>query len=118
MAKATAKKTPKTFWNGRRADDVATVNAQIPKTGETPDVILENFRRFQNMYYRYFNDGDKPNYQAMRRLAKMAKIEWTTSNRETLMEQIGDALLDQALKQINDDDFNAEPNEPLYQEAG
>lgn len=104
----------KLFWNGYRSEDVALVNSYIPVMGECdPEMYaLENFRVFQNAYYRFYNDGDIPNYHKMKRLAKSVSVEYVTTDREDSLEEIAAALLDLALDVVYAD-IAEKPTSPL-----
>jgi len=104
-----------TFWTGRRAEDVAVANSFVPITGATPVTVVEEFRTFQNAYYRFYNDGDLPNYRAMTRLGKVVSVEYDTSRREQSLENIGDALLTRVLTAKKNGTIDQIPTTPLAQ---
>ena len=91
------------FWNGRRDSDIKTVGSYVPFMGECSTPALENFRVFQKLYYRYYNDGDRPNVMRLKSLAKKAGIagfEYYSWNLKQDLERIGDGLIDAALAEI------------------
>jgi hypothetical protein len=95
---------PETFWAGRRDSEVNFVDNYIPFFDKCSTPKVEKWRKYQNMYYRFFNDGDKPNYFSMNALAKSVGLQWRglylVPSARTTLEQIGDCLLDDALKEI------------------
>ena len=49
-----------TFWNGKHEQIVAMVSAEIPSEGRVTDPArpaLEAWRRLNNAYYDYYNNG-------------------------------------------------------------
>ena len=89
------------FWGGYRSADVSTVEAVIPIEGRYyPAGAVENFRMFSNMYYRLYNDGDRPSYSRMNMLAKRVGTEYRYYNMERDMERIGGLLLDAAVEEL------------------
>lgn len=97
-------KFPETFWDGRREEEVADVDKYIPISGACSTPKMDKWRKYQNMYYRLFNDGDKPNYFSMSSLAKSVGMQWKglylVPNGKRVLEEIGDRLLDNALEEI------------------
>jgi hypothetical protein len=92
-----------TFWNGRRESDANKIHPYIPFMGACDTPALENFRVFQNLYYRYYNDGDRPNNLRVESLARKAGLEGFKYNSWTVqqdLERIGDGLIDAALAEI------------------
>lgn len=101
-----------TFWDHRRDEDINFVQSYIPLMGKCSTPKMERFRKYQNMYYRLYNDGDKPNYSSMNSLARAVGLSWSGINwytkygrlREpvfTRLEEIGDRLLDAAIEEAN-----------------
>ena len=105
-------KFPETFWAGRRDSEVNFVDNYIPFFDKCSTPKVEKWRKYQNMYYRFFNDGNIPHYFSMNALAKSVGLQWRGISRvdivspacraaaRTTLEQIGDCLLDDALKEI------------------
>jgi hypothetical protein len=86
------------LWGGRRDEDVGKLDADVPMLGEVKDKrrpMLEEFRKFSNAYYRYYNDGDAY-YNKLRHMANRFGIT-LSSYREETMEELGDAVIDAAL---------------------
>ena len=51
----------KSFWCDKEEEKVAMLQEDIPPTGKVTDPerpVLEEWRKLQNAYYRYYNDGD------------------------------------------------------------
>jgi len=88
-----------TLWEGYRKEDVDVVQLEIPVMGECPKGPIEDWRQFQNCYYRLFNDGDTPNFKRMEKLGRIAGIEWDGQYESTL-EKIGNVLLSRAVAHI------------------
>lgn len=97
-------KFPETFWAGRREEEVAVADKYIPYYDKCSTPKMDKWRKYQNMYYRLFNDGDKPNYFSMSSLAKSVGMQWKglylVPNGKRVLEEIGDRLLDNALEEI------------------
>jgi hypothetical protein len=90
-----------TFWKGYRRDDVELLAGDIPPSGKVKDKnrpMLEEFRKFQNAYYRLRNDGDSP-YSKLRHMAKRFNVEWPSYGSEGSLELLGDKVIDAALKE-------------------
>jgi hypothetical protein len=88
------------LWAGRRGDEVAKLDADVPIYGEIEDKnrpMLEEFRKFSNAYYRYYNDGDSY-YNKLRHMAKRFGIT-LSSYREETMEELGDKVIDAAINE-------------------
>ena len=88
------------FWDGRREDEVAVLNARIPRLGPcNKDLPMhEEWRKFANAYYRFYNDGDKPGSK----LQHMVKRWDVDTHRHTVvwLETLGDKILDAALEEV------------------
>lgn len=95
----------KTFWDHRRDEDINFIQAYIPLMGKCTTPKMERFRKYQNMYYRFYNDGDKPSYPSMNSLARAVGLTWsgirwqTDYERIDELEEIGDRLLDAAIEE-------------------
>ena len=61
-----------TFWNERRDEEVQLLMQYIPFNGECKTPAMDTWRKFQNDYYRFYNDGDRPNHMRMKSFAKKA----------------------------------------------
>jgi len=103
-----------TLVKGFRRDDVNLVNSYLPKTGKAVDSAAEDWRLFQNAYVAYHKNGIKPDYNAMRSLAKGTGVVWKQSNRDVLFEDLGIVLLDRFLQAIHNDTLSGEPRTPLF----
>lgn len=94
-----------TFWDHRRDEDINFIQAYIPLMGKCSTPKMERFRKYQNMYYRLYNDGDKPSYSSMNSLARAVGLSWsgvqwrTQYGRLDELEAIGDRLLDAAIEE-------------------
>lgn len=94
-----------TFWDHRRDEDINFIQSYIPLMGKCSTPKMERFRKYQNMYYRLYNDGDKPNYSSMSSLARAVGLSWsgvqwrTQYGRLDELEAIGDHLLDAAIEE-------------------
>lgn len=108
-----------TFWNGHRQADAIRADNYA---GDLPEV--RDWEKFATVYYRRFNDGDKPHHATFARFARITGIADTEAFRREvfphesaqLLDQIGDALLDRALNAIeaaetphDTNDFKANP---------
>ena len=95
-----------TFWDHRRDEDINFIQAYIPLMGKCSTPKMERFRKYQNMYYRLYNDGDKPSYSSMNSLARAVGLSWsgvqwrTQYGRLDELEAIGDRLLDAAIEEV------------------
>lgn len=94
-----------TFWDHRRDEDINFIQAYIPLMGKCTTPKMERFRKYQNMYYRFYNDGDKPSYSSMNSLARAVGLTWSGMkspndySRNDKLEEIGDRLLDAAIEE-------------------
>jgi len=92
-----------TLWNGRREAETNSVQLYIPFMGSCNTPALENYRRFMNLYYRFYNNGDRPNVMRLNALANRAGIqdfEYRRWSLERDLERVGDGLIDAALAEI------------------
>lgn len=92
----------KTFWEGHRAQDLEVLQKHIPIQGKCPKdrPMLEEWRKFQNAYYRLHNDGDRANGK-LRFMAKRFDVEPFWSSRH--IEELGNRVLDAALKELENE---------------
>lgn len=98
--------TENTFWNGRRDEEVKLLMEYIPSHGECETPSVDTWRMFQNDYYRFYNDGERPNHMRLKYFAKKSGIVGFTYVGVHFavkhdLERIGDGLLDAAIAEIN-----------------
>jgi len=86
------------FWGGKRSEDVDRLQCEIPIMGKITDKtrpLLEEWRKFMNVYYRHYNDGDpfanKLRYMAARFDASLRG--WSDES----LEELGDKVIEAAL---------------------
>lgn len=90
----------KTFWQGKHAAQVRALQADLPVYGEVKDKarpMLEEWRKLQNAYYRYHNDGDAY-YNKLRHMAKRFGVNLYSYNPVTL-EELADAVFKAAVNE-------------------
>lgn len=88
----------KTFWCGKREREVDMLNMDIPASGEVTDKsrpILEEWRKLQNAYYRYYNDGDAF-FNKLRHMADRFNVKLYAYRDESL-EELADVVFEAAL---------------------
>jgi hypothetical protein len=93
-----------TFWNQRRDAEVQLLMQYIPFTGECKTPAMDAWRKFQNDYYRFYNDGARPNHMRVEMYARKAGIKdyvYRGSMLKDSLEAIGDGLMEAALAEIN-----------------
>lgn len=97
-----------TFWEGYEQEKIAELQRDIPREGPVPNEkqrpMLEEWRRFQNAYYRKYNDGDRV-YLKLRYMAQrfgMTESEISMLDYEyqpRVLEQLGRKVLAAAWKE-------------------
>jgi len=102
------------FWNGdKHSEEVDILNLDIPTMDKVKDKarpMLEEWRRLQNAYYRYYNDGD--GYLAkLRHMGKRFGVELAYSkeyddryggNYAGQLEELADAVYEAAINEYNE----------------
>jgi hypothetical protein len=96
--RTTEMKKSDTFWEGHRDTDRAKLQKEIPPVGpcnKRKRPMLEEWRKFQNVYYRVYNDGD-PFRNRLRHMAKRfdCPLNWKGD-----LEILGNKVLDAALEE-------------------
>lgn len=90
-----------TFWGNKHEEAVARLQEEIPVMGEVKDKTrpaLEEWRRLQNAYYRFYNDGDGYGRQ-LRHMFKRHCVEMPSRwSPEDILEQKLEELADRVFK--------------------
>lgn len=86
-----------TFWNGKFEFIIKLLRDDIPAEGKVLDKtqpMLEEWRKLQNTYYRYYNDGDA----FVNKLRHMAKrMDYELVYTEESLEGLADAVFEKLL---------------------
>lgn len=83
------------FWNGKDEAQRDDLQAHIPMSGEITEENrpkLEEWRKFSNAYYRYYNDGDAF-WNKLRHMAKRYGMPKFNGRMDVDLEELGNRVL-------------------------
>lgn len=88
-----------TIWNGYRRSDVEYLQRFIPVMGEcSKGSKLEEWRKYQNAYYRWKNDGDSPRNKLRHMAARFGMTPRFFFSEQ--WEELGRLVLEAALTEV------------------